>query len=322
MSAGSRRKPGWLSRNAIIGALAVAVLALSGTVAGLTLTATSAPAAVTLEPVATQGPDPFMPPVGTDALGVERLQARGGTISGGTPGLYGGTLKMASCKPRQMVSFLRAHPGKAAAWASVLGIRPAGIPRYVAGLTSVLLRSDTAVTNHGYIDGHVTTLPAILEAGTAVLINRHGVPVTKCFCGNPLTKPTAFSPATYTGKRWPSFSPASVTYIKPAAAPVKSFTLVNSATGGTFRRPPGSTGHLDQPVTTPGTKPSTSTPTPTATNSPPTPSGPTPAPTPSSLTPAPTPSSLTPAPTLPSPTPAPTPPSPTPAGNRPLQPVH
>jgi len=44
------------------------VLILSGTVAALTLTGTSAPTAVALEPLATPGANPFMPPVGIPSL--------------------------------------------------------------------------------------------------------------------------------------------------------------------------------------------------------------------------------------------------------------
>ena len=247
-SAGSGGERGRFSRNAIIAILAAVALVLSGTVAALTLTRTSSPPAVTLQPAGTPGINPFMPPAGTDQPGLRLVKGSGGTLSGGTPGLYGGTLRKASCNPQQMVSFLRAHPDKAAAWASVLGIRPAGIPGYVADLTPVVLRSDTAVTNHGYADGHVTSFPAVLQAGTAVLIDRYGQPVTKCFCGNPLTRPTAYTRPAYTGKRWPSFSPASVTYIQQTTIIVNSFTLVDPATGATFRRRPGSSGSADQPV--------------------------------------------------------------------------
>ena len=230
---------------------------LSGSVAALILTPTSSPAAVTLEPVGTQGANPFMPPVGTDQSGLRLLPGSGGTYSGATPGLYGGTLKKASCNPQQLVSFLHTHPGKAAAWAGVFGIRPADIPGYVAGLTSAVLRSDTAITNHGYIDGHITSFPAVLEAGTAVLIDRYGQPVTKCFCGNPLTKPMAYTQATYTGKRWPSFSATSVTYIQKTTTPEISFTLVNPVTGDAFRRAPSRSSSADQPLATPPPGPST-----------------------------------------------------------------
>ena len=250
-STGSGGKKGRFPRNAIIGALAIIVLALSGMVAALALTATSSKAAVDLEPVGTPGVNPFMSPVGTDQPGLKVPPKTGGTYSGGTPGLYGGTMRRASCNPQQLVSFLRVHPDKAAAWASVLGIQPADIPGYVAGLTSAVLRSDTAVTNHGYIDGHVTSFPAVLQAGTAVLIDRYGQPVTKCFCGNPLTKPLAYTNPTYTGKSWPSFSVTSVTYIQQTTTIENGFTLVNPNTGTTFHRPPDSSGSADKPVTTP-----------------------------------------------------------------------
>ena len=258
-SAGSSGVRGRFSRNAVIAILAAVALVVSGTVAALTLTHTSSPAAVTLQPVGTPGVNPFMPPAGTDQPGPRLVKGSGGTFSGGTPGLYGGTMNKASCNPQQMVVFLRAHPDKAAAWASVLGIRPAGIAGYVAGLTPVVLRSDTAVTNHGYTDGHVTTFPAVLQAGTAVLIDRYGQPVTKCFCGNPLTRPTAYARPTYTGKRWPSFSPTYVTYIQQTTVVINSFILVGPATGATFRRPPGSSGGADQPGTAPPGKPGTIT---------------------------------------------------------------
>ena len=188
-----------------------------------------------------------MPSVGTDQPGLSPPQGSGGTFSGGTPGLYGGTLRQGSCDPRQMVDFLSAHPDKSAAWATVLGIRPADIAGYVASLAPVVLRSDVAVTNHGFTGGHVTSFPAVLQAGTAVLVDRYGSPVTKCFCGNPLTKPTTYSRPTYIGTRWSSFSPTSVTFIQQSTVTIDSFTLVDPATGSSFRRPSGSAGNADQP---------------------------------------------------------------------------
>jgi serine/threonine protein kinase len=306
-STGSRGGRGRFSRKAIIAILAVAALALAGVAAGLTLPHTSSPKNVALQSVRTPGPNPFTPSVGTDQPGVRSPKGTGGTFPGGTPGLYRGTLQKTSCNPQQMVGFLRAHPDKAAAWAGVLGIRPAGIPRYVASLTPVVLRSDTAVTNHGYVDGHATSFPAVLQAGTAVLIDRHGQPVTKCFCGNPLTMPMSYTQPVYTGKRWGSFSPASVTDVQRTTVSVSSFILVDLATGGTFRRQPDG---ADQPVSTqPVTgpqpspsQPSSSQPQSTPTSSQPSPSQPSPSqPTPSQPQPTPTPTPTQPTPSQPSP---------------------
>ena len=87
-STGSGGKKGRFPRNAIIGALAIVVLALSGMVAALALTATSSrAAAVERDPVGTPGVNPFMPPVGTDQPGLKVPPKTGGTYSGGTPGL-------------------------------------------------------------------------------------------------------------------------------------------------------------------------------------------------------------------------------------------
>ncbi|HEX7537598.1 MAG TPA: DUF6777 domain-containing protein, partial [Dermatophilaceae bacterium] len=112
-----------------------------------------------------------------------------------------------------------------------------------------------AVTNHGFTDGHVTSFPAVLQAGTAVLVDRYGSPVTKCFCGNPLTKPTASSRPTYTGARWPSFAPGGITIIQQTTVTIDSFTLVDPATGASFNRPSGSAGSADQPGAAPSPKP-------------------------------------------------------------------
>ncbi|MGH3907098.1 MAG: DUF6777 domain-containing protein, partial [Pseudonocardiaceae bacterium] len=42
---------------------------------------------------------------------------------------------------------------------------------------------DTRVTNHGYRDGKATDRQAVLQAGTAVLVDEKGRPRVKCGCG-------------------------------------------------------------------------------------------------------------------------------------------
>ncbi|VBA43855.1 hypothetical protein LAUMK13_04715 [Mycobacterium innocens] len=70
-----------------------------------------------------------------------------GTVAGNTDGLYGGTLNEGSCDREKQIAFLQANPDKAAAFARVLGITPDQIPDYLHGLTPVVLRHDTRVTN-------------------------------------------------------------------------------------------------------------------------------------------------------------------------------
>ncbi len=212
-------------------------------------------AAVRLEPAGAVGTNPFSPPVGTDQMGVAPPPKSGGAFAADTVGLFGGTEKLSSCDPHKLVAFLGAHPDKAAAWAGVLGIHPADIPTFVGGLTSVVLRSDTLVTNHGFANGHATTVPSVLQAGTAVLVDKHGAPVTRCFCGNPLTGSTKPSRITFVGPRWPAFSAVAVTVIQPVTVVINNFVLVSPQTGASFQRPAGTQGGQDRHLATPVTPP-------------------------------------------------------------------
>lgn len=91
----------------------------------------------------------------------------------------------------KQIAVLTAEPDKNNAFASVLDIDPSRVPAYLRGLTPVQLRLDTRVTNHGFRDGAATSYQAVLQAGTAVLVDDHGVPRVRCACGNPLLPPVA-----------------------------------------------------------------------------------------------------------------------------------
>ena len=128
----------------------------------------------------------------------------------------------------------------------------------MSGLTPVILRSDTYVTNHGYINGVANPIPAILQAGTAVLVDKYGVPVTKCYCGNPLTPPSRCDKCTYTGPKWSGFNPGGITIVNKSTTIIDIFVLVDPKTGEPFTRPPGTDGGSDTPGTT-GTTGTTTT---------------------------------------------------------------
>ena len=180
----------------------------------------------------------------------------GGPQTGDTPGLYGGTRNAASCDATKMVAFLNANPGIAGAWAGVLGIQPTDIDAYVATLTPAVLRSDTAVTNHGLKGRVATRIPAVLQAGTAVLVDAKGRPVVKCACGNPLTAP-ATGRRSYSGPSWSGFAEQDVTEITTAAEALQELILVDLLTNRTFARPVGNDGDADVPATVPPTPDST-----------------------------------------------------------------
>ena len=53
---------------------------------------------------------------------------------------------------------------------------PPDIPKFLATLTPVQLRTDTKVTNHGFESGEATSRRADPQAGTSVLVDRQGIP--------------------------------------------------------------------------------------------------------------------------------------------------
>ena len=122
----------------------------------------------------------------------------------------------------------------------------------------MVLRSDTAVTNHGFSNGRATTIPAVLQAGTAVLVDEYGIPRVKCYCGNPLTEPQQ-KKVTYTGTPWTDFRPAGITYVDPSPKVIVIIVLVDPATNDGFGRPVGTNGEDDGPVPDDPTAPTTTT---------------------------------------------------------------
>jgi hypothetical protein len=172
-------------------------------------------------------------------------------IRGGVPGLYGGTGDQQSCDQAQMAQFLTANPSKARAFAEVVGVSAGEVPNYVNGLTPVILRSDTRVTNHGFRRGRPIARQAVLQAGTAVLVDDRGVPRARCACGNPLAPPVAVPQAPrYTGQRWPEFSPANITVIQPNTTVINTITVINVFTGAPQGvRPGGQVVPLPPPTT-------------------------------------------------------------------------
>lgn len=255
-------------------ALVAAGVVLSGVLKGDDDEAASGTGGEVILAAATDpGPDPYSTtpfatapspaPAVTQAEAVRITAPANATTTsstGGTPGLYGGTMNKAACDPAQMVKFLADNPDKAAAWVEAMNQDPnvklpdgspltvATIPDYVATLTPVTLSSDTRVTNHGYRNGKPTTLQAVLQAGTAVLVDGYGVPRVKCFCGNPLNGPVATKTTPiYTGKPWTGFSPTAITAVQKNPTIINVFILKDPTTGTLFNRPAGTTGTKDTP---------------------------------------------------------------------------
>ncbi|MEU2632798.1 DUF6777 domain-containing protein, partial [Kitasatospora sp. NPDC007106] len=244
-----------------------------GVVLGLVLSggsgSTAAAQPVALQPAGSAGQAPFTDSVaGQNAAptaGATVAPPTGGNRSGGDVGLYGGTMNVASCDVPKLSAYLAANPDKAKAWAGVEGIEPNQIDGYLKGLTPVVLRADTRVTNHGYSNGQATAYQAVLQTGTAVLIDNQGVPRVRCACGNPLTPPVdPGAPASYNGQPWAGFNGHQVVTVTPAPQPIQTVVLVDP-NGTAFGRPTGGTGHNDttnvtMPPTTSSSSGSPSTP--------------------------------------------------------------
>jgi hypothetical protein len=252
--AGARRSPVPIVLGLIGGFVLIALIAALVVVLVVDRTDDTADEVV-LEPIAFQTPDPFTASVtsGTEsptpANAVKVAPAAGSAggqqVPGAQPALYGGTKNNATCNPEQLITFLQANPDKAAAWAGVLGIATADIPGFVRGLTPTLLTRDTRVTNHGFANGRATSIAAVLQAGTAVMVDRFGTPRVKCGCGNPLTPPASITSATQVrGTQWSGFS-LSTTVVVTVTVEVDIFVLVDVDTGRIYVRPPGSTGSAD-----------------------------------------------------------------------------
>lgn len=235
-------------RNGLVLAAVAAVIAtLAGATLALTLGGPADPPSITRAPGNTPGDNPFTPPLDKDRTGIAPPAGSAGVFAGDTLGLYGGTMSSAACNPATLIAFLQRNPDREATWGEVQGVATADVPDYIAGSTPAFLRTDTVVTNHGFANGRATTVPSVLQAGTAVLVDKSGVPRARCYSGSPLTPPQRIEDPQYVGPTWSGFSAAAVTTIAPASSFISEFTLVDPATDTVFVRPRGSAGELDRP---------------------------------------------------------------------------
>ncbi|WP_107055332.1 DUF6777 domain-containing protein [Streptomyces sp. NRRL S-1824] len=209
-----------------------------------------------LQPAGSAGQDPFTDSTSRSSAPATPTTAPTPTrtgvgvtqgVDGSTPGLYGGTRKVASCDVEKQIKALTAEPDKNSAFAGVLGIDPSDVPAYLRTLTPVQLRLDTRVTNHGFRDGSATSYQAVLQAGTAVLVDDRGVPRVRCACGNPLLEPVPLKGGPEVkGEPWPGYRSSNVVVVKPAPRVVKKFVMYDPKSGDWFSRDAGDTGGSDK----------------------------------------------------------------------------
>ncbi|OBF92875.1 hypothetical protein A5791_13465 [Mycobacterium sp. 852002-51163_SCH5372311] len=278
----NRSKRRWLIAAAVVLVVVVAGAALllrnvllPKTTTELVLTAATDP-----------GTNAFMPPAAsappTNTQPPPTLQPHGNgpvvtqPLPGDRDGLYGGTMNNAECDRDKMIDFLGSHPAQASAFVEALNTDPslywsgghpltaADIPTYLRELTPTVLRLDTRVTNHGFDGTHPTTLQSVLQTGTAVFVDAHGVPRARCYCGNPLTAPAALTGEPKpVGPAWAGYNASALAAVQPGKAAITNFVLVDVVTGKAFNRPAGTTGANDTPHTQPVPSPQPASTTPT-----------------------------------------------------------
>lgn len=206
-----------------------------------TAKSTETPAPVTRTP---QPPSPS----GTASATAQGMRP----VDGATPGLYGGTQSAGSCDVEKQVAFLTSDPTKERAFAHAEGISAASVPGFLRGLTPVVLRADTRVTNHGYRSGEATGFQSVLQAGTAVLVDDRGMPRVRCACGNPLSPPVAFKGTPNTqGQQWSGYRPTQVVVVTPTPKPVTNLVIVNVTDNTWIERKVGDDGQHDKRVPPP-----------------------------------------------------------------------
>ncbi|MDX2814255.1 primosomal protein [Streptomyces sp. PA03-5A] len=220
-----------------------------------------------LQNASAAGPDPFTPSTAgesgtavTPTITPNESSAPGGTlkVSGAHPGLYSGKQNESACDVEKQITYLTKDPARTAAFADTLKVEPQDLPSHLRALTPVQLNWDTRVTSHGFKDGKATDYQAILQAGTPVMVDDHGVPVVRCTCGNPLSSPEAVNGTpTYSGRQWDTFRAAGLVAVVPSDKPMKTLTLYDQDSKRWFERPSGKVeGKKDHKVEPPKGQPS------------------------------------------------------------------
>ena len=170
-------------------------------------------------------------------------------VAGTEDGVFAGSEGVAPCAPDELAGALTPEAPETAAWAEVQQVGIESVPAFIDGLTSVVLTADTRVTDHELVDGMAIPRQAILQVGTAVMVDEFGTPRVRCVSGSPLTPPEAIEDTiSYVGVAWDTFSLDETVVVAPAAAPVDEFVLTDIAGGPDFIRPVGSSGADDRPL--------------------------------------------------------------------------
>jgi hypothetical protein len=221
-------------RTRLVLAAAVAAVGLAVAAAWIGLGRTDAAAPVRLEAVSEPGPASYTAPVGVDRADLVPPADPGGVRPGDSPSLYAHV--NGSCDPAALAAALLTN-GRAAAWARALDRHDGDAAAVLETLTSLVLRVDVLVDEHGWAGSGDSTHPAVLQAGSAVLVDDRGLPRVRCTSGNPLEPHTGALGENLAGTPWRWFAPSAVANVGPAALPLATFTAIDLDSGAAVRIP-------------------------------------------------------------------------------------
>ncbi|MFF5563331.1 DUF6777 domain-containing protein [Streptomyces sp. NPDC012623] len=247
-------------RYAALAALSAGVLVTAGCGTGGGGGPASSAKELYLQPARATGPDPFtasaavpadaVPPA-RSASPAAKEDGRAGAapavpraLPGSTPGLYGGSTS--GCDVERQVRLLSGEPAKSRAFARAAGIGKESVPDFLRALTPVVLRADIRVTDHGRRAGTAAAFQAVLQSGTAVLVDGRGLPRVRCVSGNPLGPPVAFKGSVdYRGERWPGYRTERVIVIHRSEEDLGGLVVVDPVDHAWVERRTGTDGGED-----------------------------------------------------------------------------
>ncbi|WP_329061277.1 DUF6777 domain-containing protein [Streptomyces sp. NBC_01429] len=166
-------------------------------------------------------------------------------LPGSTPGLYGGA-SATGCDVARQVRLLSKDPAKSRSFARAAGIGKESVRDFLHALTPVVLRADVRVTDHGHRAGAATAFQAVLQSGTAVMVDGRGLPRVRCASGNPLGPPVAFKGSVeYRGERWAGYRTERVIVIHRSEEDLGGLVIVDPVDGAWVERRSGTDGGED-----------------------------------------------------------------------------
>ncbi|MEU8900198.1 DUF6777 domain-containing protein [Nocardia sp. NPDC048505] len=187
------------------------------------------------------------------------------SFQGKEPSFYAGVPHETVDGREQTIAHFQSNPVAAAAaadalnsdnqlqWRGKTALSADRLAEYLRELTPVSLRVDLRVTYYLLQQGKPVRRQAVLQAGTAVLVDARGVPRIRSISGTPLTLPE-FRPEDtpkFLGDTWTSFDPAKVFAVRPADVELTFFTLFPIGSDRRFERPCGTTGEADRDLPPP-----------------------------------------------------------------------